>query len=65
MRKIIQIAARSDGPDYGPLLYALCDDGSVWFKIPGKDSAWESFPPIPQDEAKFGAAQTERPDPPL
>ncbi len=52
MRKIIQIAVCGDDP----VLFALCDDGSVWHQEwhgehPVK---WVKEPDIPQDK-KFAA----------
>lgn len=42
MRKIIQIASVEES------LYALCDDGSVWYM--GFRGDWIDVKPIPQDE---------------
>lgn len=48
MRKIIQIAVYGDDP----VLFALCDDGSVWHQEwAGKHPAlWVKEPDIPQDK---------------
>lgn len=58
MRKIIQITAypaaeTQFGPDH-PMLFALCDDGSVWRigALGGAGASWQSFAPIPQDEVE-------------
>lgn len=51
-RKIVQIAAATggDGGEQWPVLYALCDDGTVWRKpLPG--SLWEKVSAIPQEVA--------------
>lgn len=55
-RKIIQIT-QAPHVDYGnsQFLYALCDDGTVWFQEWDGDSqngrsVWRKVAPIPQDE---------------
>jgi hypothetical protein len=48
--KIIQIStSQTDGASagYGWLLFALCDDGSVWEC--GTGFGWQKMPPIPQE----------------
>jgi hypothetical protein len=51
-RKIIQIACAEagDGEAVGGTLYALADDGSVWFMLdPWKGKApWKPLPQLPQ-----------------
>jgi hypothetical protein len=52
MRKIIQISATADtSADWG-VIYALCDDGSVWGMVCPTGSTrstedWKKLPPIP------------------
>jgi hypothetical protein len=48
-RKPVQIAAVPDTEAHYETLYALCDDGSVWFlSQPGlTDAVWRPLPPIP------------------
>ena len=38
--RVVQIAATTD-TDGDPVLYALCEDGSIWVKTHG--SAWEEI----------------------
>ena len=46
-RKITQITV-SDESD-GATLYAVCNDGTVWFRFPIlPDRPWRQLPPIPQ-----------------
>lgn len=45
-RKIIQIT--SVGTKYQIGLYALCDDGSVWFLNEADRRDWRPIPKIPQ-----------------
>ena len=40
MNKVVQISATSDANGY-PILYALCDDGTIWLKMWG--SIWEQI----------------------
>lgn len=53
MRKPIQIAAVPSSDTEGAYqtnaetLYALCDDGSIWWYVHGDE--WSLLPPIPQD----------------
>jgi hypothetical protein len=55
-RKIIQIAAGSLAENsgvHGPhvLLYALCNDGTVWETLDAWEGRpWVQVPPIPQPE---------------
>jgi len=54
-RKIIQLSAAhwNEGGGYDPamMIFALCDDGTTWFRELGKPSdAWEPLPAIPQDQ---------------
>ena len=44
-RKIVQVVEASTG-----LLYALCDDGSLWFSANDEDSPWFRRPSIPQGD---------------
>jgi hypothetical protein len=54
-RKIIQIAIdQTNSGNYSPVIYALCDDGSLWSRqdLPGK--AWERLPGLPcEEEVQF------------
>jgi hypothetical protein len=45
-RKVVQIAAAPYGEatDFGPRLFALCDDGTVW----SLGETWRRIQPIPQ-----------------
>lgn len=48
--RIVQIAVQSDGPDYGPRLFALTDNGKVfglWTAFTG--AKWTEFPPLPKE----------------
>ena len=47
-RKIIQIAVTPDTDSYDPVVFALCDDGTVWLRGPLGDDEWRAQPPIPQ-----------------
>jgi hypothetical protein len=51
MRKPINIAVRPGGDNYYDLIYAVCDDGTVWRKYMDahKDYEWERISNIPQD----------------
>lgn len=47
MSKTIQITTMSEGAGTFPVLYALRDDGSIWFKIiRGNCCAWERLDDI-------------------
>lgn len=55
MRKPIQLVLKPDGPG-APLevLFALCNDGSIWFLAkplsPARsDRAWQRLPDVPAD----------------
>lgn len=47
MRKIIQISAASDGQQFN-VLFALCNDGSVWERQWRVGTPWIEHPSIPQ-----------------
>lgn len=47
-RKIIQLAAIPQSDDTLPTLFALCNDGSVWFI--NKDHFWLRVEPVPQGD---------------
>jgi len=51
-RKIIQIAPPKDSPDSANELFALCDDGTVWFLLYNEkwEPKWKMIEGIPQDE---------------
>jgi hypothetical protein len=48
MRKVIQVAAVT--PQQSPdVLYALCDDGTVWEREMCRESSgWRQIEPVPQ-----------------
>jgi hypothetical protein len=48
-RKIIQILINDDN-----CVYALCDDGTVWFES-FENEVWLACPPIPQGDVKPSA----------
>jgi hypothetical protein len=48
-RKIIQIAAGTDGDNYSKLVWALCSDGTLWSLIGHPGYRWEPLPGIPTD----------------
>jgi hypothetical protein len=51
MRKITQIAVSPDTKATFPCLYAVCDDGTVWFmNLERSRGVWEREEPIPQDK---------------
>ena len=54
MRKVIQIAANSEGDTTDALVFALCDDGTMWGRQIVMDGVWVQLPPIPQPAAKEG-----------
>jgi hypothetical protein len=60
MRKPIQICATPETDDRSAVLYAICDDGSVWM-MRGVDSTqlpmWEPLPHIPSDRYPPGKAK--------
>jgi hypothetical protein len=53
-RKIIQIAATRETENYSPRLYALADDGSLWFLADPDErdtpKSWTALPNVPQPE---------------
>lgn len=49
-RKIIQIAIAPETESTIAVLYALCDDGTLWALVDNNTSEWEAVKPIPQDE---------------
>lgn len=54
-RKVIQITAMPCADNnhsfHDTILYALCDDGTMWKKHGGQDT-WIQLPPIPKDGAE-------------
>lgn len=49
MRKIVQIAARAEGEATAAMLFALCDDGTLWAMwVDG--GGWKKVVSIPQDQ---------------
>lgn len=52
-RKVIQIAATADPGATSDLLYALCDDGTLWWIEPqlrGDKDIWRKVRDVPQEE---------------
>jgi hypothetical protein len=52
-RRITQIAIDPTSEDnYSAVIYALCDDGSLWSlrDLPGK--AWERLPGVPDEDGE-------------
>jgi hypothetical protein len=53
MRKIIQIAATSEGKETYPQLIALCSDGTLWAIVDGEYgwgvAEWRELPKIPSE----------------
>jgi hypothetical protein len=45
MAKVIQISATTD-EDNDPVLFALCDDGSIWCKY--EDGVWQLVEDVPR-----------------
>lgn len=53
MRKIIQICSNAnDELETGESLFALCNDGSVWWNSSEPGWEWQRLPDIPQDESE-------------
>ena len=50
-RKIIQIVAIAVKLDDAPLLYALCDDGTLWIRdwTRKNEVVWQKHPDVPQN----------------
>jgi len=51
-RKIVQItsSAAVEDNNYSNILFALCDDGTVWKKeTAGSYDSWEAIENVPQD----------------
>lgn len=53
-RKIIQLVTVTGNVDVSPVMYALCDDGTVWIQILHEDADlretnWERCKNIPQE----------------
>ena len=46
-RRPVQIAAAFDGHDEESIVYALCNDGSIWY-YGSTLQRWYSLAPIPQ-----------------
>lgn len=57
MRKVIQVTVTAT-PGW-QILYALCDDGSIWSRGACNDAVWDwnQLPNIPQDEEDTADAQ--------
>lgn len=53
MRKVVQISVIPLGSDYmnDEVIYALCDDGTMWFtSVTSDDYKWTKINSIPQDD---------------
>lgn len=56
MRKIIQIAVTPETEECFGYLYALCSDGTVWFRsTSGNGTNWLQMPDLPQEPVKVGS----------
>jgi len=60
-RKIIQITAPKYNPNSINELWALCDDGTVWFLLytDRLEQKWQRIKEIPQDESEVTKAEPE------
>jgi hypothetical protein len=47
-RKVVQITVLSVQPSDWPVLYALCDDGTIWCRMVRDSSKWGLFNDVPQ-----------------
>lgn len=47
-RKPVQLAVRPGNEDWNPVVYALCDDGTIWSLLDGVGGGWQELPDIPQ-----------------
>ena len=62
MRKVVQIFLKPEGPGVGfDVLFALCDDGSMWM-LPRPigqmgESKWRQIEGVPQEESAEPPAQ--------
>lgn len=52
MRKIIQIEAIPEGEGTYAGVFALCDDGEIFYSRGNSKSEWVRLPKIPQDGDK-------------
>ena len=48
-RRIVQISAVPENAEYYGMIYALCNDGTVWGILEG-GAHWDDLPAIPQPE---------------
>lgn len=49
MRKVIQLVALGGNEHTETdILYALCNDGSIWFKSDPTGAGWENIESVPQ-----------------
>jgi len=53
MRKIIQVTALPEGESNNPLLYALCEDGTVWCRRVNPGEPRHIVPEIPQEPLPY------------
>jgi hypothetical protein len=53
MRKIVQIAVAAESESFYGKLFALCEDGSVWFALldGSKELDWKVVSPAPGDSS--------------
>lgn len=49
MRKIISFFVIRSNKDDSGIIYALCDDGTLWWKLESATSEWSQENSIPQD----------------
>ena len=50
MRKPIQIAVTAETESAFGSIFALCDDGSIWYKDDSFSTKWVKVDDIPQDD---------------
>jgi hypothetical protein len=51
LRRIVQIAVDpAFTSDQTSIIYALCNDGSIWWREASDDDTWHQISAIPQDE---------------
>ena len=46
-RRVVQITATS-AEDAAVVIYALCNDGTLWAIVNDRNPQWSQLPPIPQ-----------------
>jgi hypothetical protein len=54
-RRIVQIAIDPSSSDsYSPVIYALCDDGSLWARLDAPGKLWERQLEVPDEDGEAG-----------